>query len=100
MNNGDYPLGAQYDPRAPYNEKENPEVEITVCVSVTYHKTFKVKVKDYEIIDEYADEDGMYCCDRDFSDCNLYRAVAEQYGELCPDKSWTKDEEEVILDSE
>ena len=47
LNNGDYPLGAAHDPRAPYNETENPEVEVTVCVSVTYHKTFKLKIKGF-----------------------------------------------------
>lgn len=97
---GNYPLGAQYDPKAPYNETENPEIEVTVCVSKTYHKTLKVKVKDYTIVDEYADEDGMYCCERDFSDCDLYGAVEKQYGKLYPDESWTEDEDEVILDSE
>ena len=33
MNNlGDYPLGAKNDPRAPYNETENPEVEVELYV--------------------------------------------------------------------
>lgn len=98
LNNGDYPLGAAHDPRAPYNEKENPEVEVTVCVSVTYHKTFKLKVRDYEILDEYVDEDGQYACTRDFSDCDLYDAFERQVGPPKIDHSWTEDEFEVILD--
>lgn len=97
---GGYPLGAQYDRNAPYNEKENPEVEVTVCVSVTYHKTMKVKVKDYEIVDEYEDEDGLYVCERDFSTCDLYAAVEQQYGDLHPTEEWTEDEVAIILEKD
>jgi len=82
----------------PYDEIENPEVEVTVCVSKTYHKTYTVKVKDYQIIDEYEDEDGEYQCEIDFSDCNLQEALERQYGIVHPDKTWTEDEQEVILD--
>ena len=32
---GDYPLGAEYDTNAPFNEKTK---KVSVCVSVTYHK--------------------------------------------------------------
>ena len=39
----DYPLGAQYDPRAPYNEKTKT---VSVCVSVTYHKDIEVEVPE------------------------------------------------------
>lgn len=47
---GDYPLGARDDPRAPYNQP--PDVEVEVCVSVTYHADVKVKVPpDYEDTD-------------------------------------------------
>ena len=74
---GDYPLGAINDYRAPYNETENPEVELDVLVSVTLSKTVKVKVKDYDIVDEGLDEGG-YFCDRDFSETNLLAAVEEQ----------------------
>ena len=75
---GDYPLGAANDSRAPYNEVENPEVELSVLVSVTLSKVVKVKVKDYEIVDEGQDEDGNYFCDMDFADTNLLAAVEEQ----------------------
>lgn len=37
----DYPLGAKNDPRAPYNEVCHT---VSVCVSVTYHKTIDVEV--------------------------------------------------------
>ena len=54
-----YPPGAANDPRAPYNQKENPEVEVEVTVSVTLSKTVKVLVTDYELIEDF-DEDGPY----------------------------------------
>lgn len=95
---GDYPFGASNDSRAPYNEIENPEVEVEVCVSITMHKTFKVKVKDYTIIDEYLDEDRQYCCERDFSPCDLYGAFHNQHGEPKIDNTWTEDEFEVVLE--
>ena len=75
---GDYPLGAANDPRAPYNQKENPKVEISVTVSVTLSKTVKVKVSDYEVLAEGIDEDGGYFVDRDFSDTDLVSAVEDQ----------------------
>lgn len=45
--NGGYPLGAQNDPRAPYNQKEPDPVKIKVCVSVTYSKSVEVIVPKY-----------------------------------------------------
>ena len=75
---GNYPLGADNDPRAPWNEEENPEVEIEVNVNLTLSKVVKVKVKDYDIIDEGVDEDGNSYADLDFSDTNLLAAVEEQ----------------------
>lgn len=94
---GDYPLGARDDPNAPYNEVDNPEVEIEVCVSITLHKTFKLKVKDYTIIAEGKDEDG-YFCDRDFSDCDLCEAARNQLDLSAPSEAngWTEDEFEVV----
>lgn len=98
MSLGGYPLGAENDPRAPYNEKENPEIEIKVCVSITLHKSFKIKVKDYNILAEGKDEDGDYFCDRDFSSCNLYEAARNQLDLSTPSEAngWTEDEFEVI----
>lgn len=98
--NVDYPLGAKYDPKAPWNQKENPEVEIEVCVSVTYHKTFKIKVNDYIITEEGKDEDGDYFCSRDFSNCNLVSAVQNQVdlSNISERNGWTEDEFEVILE--
>lgn len=71
------PLGAD-NPDAPWNQKENPEREIEVTVSVTLSKTIKVKVSDYEITDSGKDEDGEYFEDIDYSNCDLKGAVEEQ----------------------
>lgn len=71
-----YPLGAANDPRAPYNQCENPEVEVDVTVSITLSKTVKVLVTDYDLIEDI-DEDGVVV-ERDFSNTNFLAAVEEQ----------------------
>lgn len=76
MESGYYPPGAEFDPRAPYNQVDLPEKEIEVTISVTLSKTVKVTVNDYEV-DEGRDEDGYYC-NYDFSECNLQKAVEDQ----------------------
>ena len=86
MNNlGGYPDGAQYDPRAPYNEVENPERELQVRIIRTISKLVTLKVRDYEIIDEGKDEDGDYYCDVDFSDCDIDGAIESQIDLTLPD---------------
>ena len=75
--NYNYPLGAD-NPDAPWNQKENPEREIEVTVSVTLSKTIKVKVSDYDIINSGKDEDGEYFEEIDYSNCDLKSAVEEQ----------------------
>lgn len=74
---GYYPEGAEFDPKAPWNEKESEEKEVEVTVSITLSKTVKVKVSDYEII-EAEDEDGRVYEDIDYSNCDLRSAVEEQ----------------------
>ena len=83
--NYNYPLGAD-NPDAPWNQKENPEREIEVTVSVTLSKTIKVKVSDYDIIDSGKDEDGEYFEDIDYSSCDLKGAVEKQI--VLPQKAW------------
>lgn len=78
MSIGGYPMGAQYDPNAPYNKNGLPEKEIEVLVSVTLSKTVKIKVSDYTIKDSGKDEDGDYFETLDFSDSNLKEAVENQ----------------------
>lgn len=76
MESGGYPPGAEFDPRAPWNEVEYPDKEIEVTISVTLSKTVKVMVDDYEV-EEDADEDGRYLS-YDFSNCDLHKAVEDQ----------------------
>lgn len=117
MNNYDYPLGADTED-APWNQKELPEREIEVTISVTLSKTVNIKVSDYTITDSGKDEDGNYFEDVDYSDCNLKEAVEEQIylpqqaGQLIKDfatgpiaknmakdlSNWNVDEMEVILE--
>ena len=54
IESGYYPPGAEFDVNAPYNEKELPEKEIEVTVSIRLSKTVKIKVSDYTI---YSNED-------------------------------------------
>lgn len=75
---GYYPMGAEHDHRAPYNEVEPSEKEVEVTISVTLSKTVKIKVTDYEIIDSGKDEDGEHFEDIDYSNCDLKKAVLEQ----------------------
>ena len=88
IESGYYPIGAEFDPKAPYNEQIIPDKEIEVTISVTLSKTVKITVNDYTI-----DEEG-YC---DFSECDLHKAVKEQIKlpqQLC--KDWEVDEFEII----
>lgn len=109
---GYYPMGAEHDPRAPYNEVEPSEKEVEVTISVTLSKTVKIKVSDYEIIDSGKDEDGEHFEDIDYSNCDLKKAVKEQIilpheayahmlpkTKLCEDlKGWNVDDYEIVLD--
>lgn len=109
---GYYPMGAEHDSRAPYNEVEPSEKEVEVTISVTLSKTVKIKVTDYEIIDSGKDEDGEHFEDIDYSNCDLKKAVKEKItlpqeaytriikkGKLYEDlKGWNVDDYEVILE--
>lgn len=68
------PIGSDYDPKAPWNQEEQPEHEIEVTISVTLSKTVKICVDDYIVAEK--DEDGNL--DIDYSTCNLESAVKEQ----------------------
>ena len=73
---GYYPMGAEFDKNAPYNQVEPEPLEIEVTVSVTLSKTMKIKVNDYlEEIEN--DEEGKHR-NIDFSVCDLQSAVNEQ----------------------
>lgn len=94
------PVGCENNPEAPWNQTDNPDKVVEVTVSVTLSKTIKIKVNDYNIVDSGKDEDGNYFEEIDYSDCDLKKAVKEQY--LLPQgyllKGWTVDDFEVVLE--
>ena len=85
---GYYPAGAEFDPRAPWNEVELPPKDVEVTVSVTISKTMKVPVEDYII-----DEEG----EADFSNCDLKKAVEENI-KLPNTEGWILDDFEVVME--
>lgn len=46
---GYYPSGAEFDPKAPWNEREIPERQFDVCISQTLSKSTSVTTKDYAL---------------------------------------------------
>ena len=85
---GYYPAGAEFDPRAPWNEVELPPKDVEVTISAIVSKTMKVPVRDYII-----DEEGNI----DFSECDLKKAVEENI-RLPNTKGWDLDNFEVVLE--
>ena len=83
---GYYPAGAEFDPRAPWNEVELPPKEVEVTISAIVSKTMKVPVRDYII-----DEEGNI----DFSECDLKKAVEENI-RLPNINGWDLDNFEVV----
>ena len=77
IESGYYPPGAEFDVNAPYNQKELPEKEIEVTVSITLSKTVKIKVSDYTVYSN-EDDNGNHFEEVDYSDCNLKEAVEKQ----------------------
>ena len=85
---GYYPAGAEFDPRAPWNEIELPPKDVEVTISAIVSKTIKVPVRDYII-----DEEGNI----DFSECDLKKAVEENI-RLPNINGWDLDNFEVVLE--
>ena len=85
---GYYPAGAEFDPRAPWNEVELPPKDVEVTISAIVSKTIKVPVRDYII-----DEEGNV----DFSECDLKKAVEENI-RLPNINGWDLDNFEVVLE--
>ena len=83
---GYYPAGAEFDPRAPWNEVELPPKDVEVTISAIVSKTMKVPVRDYTI-----DEEGNVY----FSECDLKKAVEENI-RLPNINGWDLDNFEVI----
>jgi hypothetical protein len=59
IESGYYPPGAEFDPRAPWNQYENPEEEFEVTISQSLSKNTTVFTSDYSLEIDY-DEDGGY----------------------------------------
>ena len=85
---GYYPAGAEFDPRAPWNEVEQPPKDVEVTISAIVSKTIKVPVRDYII-----DEEGNI----DFAECDLKKAVEENV-RLPNTKGWDLDNFEVVME--
>ena len=97
---GYYPAGAEYDPRAPWNQVDPEPRKIEVTVSITLSKTVEVEVTDYTA-EEDIDEENNHNIIYDFSECNLEQAVRDQI--LLPNdteefNSWTEDDFAVNLE--
>ena len=81
-------------PDAPWNNDEPTYKEVKVCVSISLSRTLKLKVNDYNL---YPDDDGRLL--EDFSECDLKKALTEQY--MLPQSTlpdWNVDEFECVLE--
>ena len=100
IESGYYPAGAEYDPKAPWNQLEPEPWKIEVTVSITLSKTVEVEVTDY-IAEDDSDEDGYHGIIYDYSECDLKQAVRDQVtlpnsvGEF---NDWVEDDFEVNLE--
>lgn len=86
MDNYNYPIGSD-NKDAPWNQPDNPEIEIEVTVSITLSKTVKIKVSDYQITASGKDEKGEYFEEIDYSNCDLKSTVEKQI--LLPQNAYT-----------
>ena len=97
MNNYDYPIGADNDSEAPWNEKSNKPKKVEVTVSITLSKTVEVEVDDYST--EETNEDGYHGVAYYFDGNNLEQAVRSQID--LPSKKysdWSEDDFVVNLE--
>lgn len=75
---GYYPPGAEFDPRAPWNEQEIPERRFDVCISQTLIKNTKVTTNDYvPIVDQ--DDEGRHHDYSDTSDTDWEEAYKNEH---------------------
>lgn len=76
MNTRDYPEGSDTN-NSPFNQKDNPEIEVDVLVSITLSKSMKLKLSDYTLKKE--EYEGNTIDKVDLSNVNLEEKVREQY---------------------
>ena len=109
---GGYPLGAENDPRAPYNQKDPEKVKVKVTVSVTYSRSLEVKVEEgYTNVDltEAVQELGVLPNDIIIEQKARLRKYIKKFESTLPEKfkaklikkrdlykPWHEDELEVI----
>ena len=74
---GDYPLGAENNENAPYNEKKNEYLDFNVCISQTLSKNTSIKSNDYKKVKEWDDE--FYYNSIDTSEMNYKAITLEQH---------------------
>nr|DAY45758.1 MAG TPA: hypothetical protein [Crassvirales sp.] len=84
MCTGNYPLGAEYDKDAPWNEKEDLTT-IEVCVSLCVSKSLSIPISSRDL-------EG----DPEYVDNYLYDAVEQKIKEEIKDKQWIIDNLEII----
>lgn len=71
---GYYPPGAEFDPRAPYNQPDLPEVKVDRRFMVGLEKVCTITTDDY-----IPDGDDYYGMVPDFSDTDFNSEFATQY---------------------
>lgn len=99
MSLGGYPMGAENDPRAPYNE-EPSYTEVEVTVSITLSKTIKVKTD--RCYPDYLgkDEDGDPIIEYHIDEIALRKDIeSDVEKELKVEEGkWNVDDFETIID--
>ena len=78
MESGYYPLGAEHDPNAPYNQVDLPEMEFKVTATFSVDKEVTVRTSDY-VVEEDWDDDMGKCESIDTSDTNWIATYQEQH---------------------
>ena len=78
MESGYYPLGAEHDPNAPYNQVDPPEMEFKVTATFSVDKEVTVRTSDY-VTEEDWDDDMGKCESIDTSDTDWIAAYQEQH---------------------
>ena len=68
---GYYPPGAEFDPNAPYNQCDPPEIDIAVTVHETLVKEDSVVTNDAWYV--YEEEGGCYLEDTNFHPCEEWK---------------------------
>lgn len=77
---GYYPAGAEFDPRAPWNESAHDEAVRDIDYSCVMHRIAPVSTNDYVPGEWGKDEDGIaYREDDDFSDTDWLTEFTDQY---------------------